>query len=154
MTLGIKLKTLRLNKNYTQQFIAQKLSVSPQSISRWENGWDYPSLENLLLLSDLYQISLDELLKNRKNVTSSTSISSKNTSHLVFTPEMTLLFLIFCISLIIPVFSFPIFFRILYSFKRLKISRYLFTITVFFCIYNILYLCFFLANLCLQCYCL
>ncbi len=52
MTLGIKLKTLRLHKNYTQQYVAEKLSISPQTISKWENDWTYPSLKNLLLLSD------------------------------------------------------------------------------------------------------
>lgn len=153
MTLGIKLKTLRLNKKYTQQFVAQKLSVSSQSISKWENDWDYPSIEKLLLLSDLYQISLDDLLKNDSNVIFTASIPPKSISHLVFTPEMILLFLILCISLIIPILSFLISFGILYSLKKLKMSRHLFIITVLFCIYNMLYLCFFLANLFLQCYC-
>ncbi len=150
MTLGIKLKTLRLHKNYTQQYVAEKLSISPQTISKWENDWTYPSLKNLLLLSNLYQISLDELLKYTPTLPTS---SLRYNSYLCFTPEMIILFLIFCISLILPVFSVFTLFGLLYYLKKINVSHHLFIINKIFCFYNVLYFCIFLVKLYLQCRC-
>ncbi|RAS91311.1 hypothetical protein A3863_06460 (plasmid) [Priestia endophytica] len=43
------------------------LNISRQSISKWENGNCYPDLDNLIKLSDLYNMSLDELIKGDKS---------------------------------------------------------------------------------------
>ena len=51
----------------TQEEVAEKLFVSRQSISNWENNKTYPDIGNVIALSDLYQISLDELLKGSDN---------------------------------------------------------------------------------------
>lgn len=67
MNIGDKLKQARLNKKMTQEEVADKLYVSRQSISNWENNKTYPDLGNVLALSDLYEISLDELLKGSDN---------------------------------------------------------------------------------------
>ena len=67
MNIGDKLKKARLNKKMTQEEVAYKLYVSRQSISNWENNKTYPDLGNVLALSDLYEISLDELLKGSDN---------------------------------------------------------------------------------------
>lgn len=63
MKLSEKLKKAREQIGYSQQDVADKLNISRQSISRWENGWTYPDIENLIVLSNLYNVSLDELLK-------------------------------------------------------------------------------------------
>ena len=47
----------------TQEQLADKIHVSHQTISKWENGINIPSIDNLLILSDLYNISLDELIR-------------------------------------------------------------------------------------------
>lgn len=67
MKIGDKLKQARLNKKMTQEEVAEKLYVSRQSISNWENNKTYPDIGNVLALSDLYEISLDELLKGSDN---------------------------------------------------------------------------------------
>ncbi|KGF04300.1 helix-turn-helix domain-containing protein [Anaerococcus lactolyticus] len=67
MKIGDKLKNARLHKKLTQEEAAEKLFVSRQSISNWENNKTYPDIGNVIALSDLYQISLDELLKGSDN---------------------------------------------------------------------------------------
>ena len=67
MKIGDKLKNARLKKSMTQEEVAEKLFVSRQSISNWENTKTYPDIGNVIALSDLYQISLDELLKGSDN---------------------------------------------------------------------------------------
>jgi len=57
------LKTARIEKGYSQQEIADLLNISRQSISNWENGKSYPDLENLILLSNICEFSLDSLKK-------------------------------------------------------------------------------------------
>lgn len=67
MLIGDKLKEARLKKNMTQEEVAEKIFVSRQSISNWENNKTYPDIGNVIALSDLYEISLDELLKGSDN---------------------------------------------------------------------------------------
>ena len=67
MKIGDKLKNARLKKSMTQEEVAEKIFVSRQSISNWENNKTYPDIGNVIALSDLYQISLDELLKGSDN---------------------------------------------------------------------------------------
>ena len=67
MKIGDKLKKARMDKNLTQEEVAEKILVSRQSISNWENNKTYPDIGNVIALSDLYQISLDELLKGSDN---------------------------------------------------------------------------------------
>ncbi|EJW9248977.1 helix-turn-helix transcriptional regulator, partial [Enterococcus faecalis] len=57
------LKTYRINNHYTQEQIAEKVHVTTQAISKWENGLSIPSIDNLLILSDLYNVSIDELVQ-------------------------------------------------------------------------------------------
>lgn len=64
MEIGKKLKEARLNRDLTQEVIAEKLNVSRQTISNWENEKSYPDIISVIeLLSNLYSISLDDLLK-------------------------------------------------------------------------------------------
>lgn len=63
MEINEKLKKARSTAMLTQEQIAEKLMVSRQTISNWENGKSLPDIVSVMKLSDLYQISLDELLK-------------------------------------------------------------------------------------------
>ena len=67
MKIGDQLKKARMDKNLTQEEVAEKIFVSRQSISNWENNKTYPDIGNVIALSDLYQISLDVLLKGSDN---------------------------------------------------------------------------------------
>ncbi|MFM1668303.1 helix-turn-helix domain-containing protein [Streptococcus mutans] len=64
MNIGEKLKTARQQSHLTQEGVADLILVSRQTISNWENEKSYPDIVNLIKLSDLYQISLDTLLKD------------------------------------------------------------------------------------------
>lgn len=47
--------------------MAKSLHVSYQAISNWERGKSYPDISNIIMISDLYNISLDELIREDKN---------------------------------------------------------------------------------------
>lgn len=63
-TLGERLKTVRMRYNMTQEFVAEQLGVSRQAVSKWESGKAEPSTANLLALAKLYDISVEDLIKN------------------------------------------------------------------------------------------
>lgn len=67
--LSAKLKELRTKNNYTQTDIANYLNISRQSVSKWESGITTPDLENLVLLAELYNVSIDELLTRNTSPT-------------------------------------------------------------------------------------
>lgn len=64
-----RLKSLRVKQNLTQQELADKLFVSRQAVSNWENDKNFPDLKSVVLLSDLLQVSLDDFLKGEKALT-------------------------------------------------------------------------------------
>ncbi len=65
MTLGGKLSKLRRDNNYTQEQLAAVLGVSRQAISKWESDAAYPETDKLIRISELFDCSLDYLLKDR-----------------------------------------------------------------------------------------
>ena len=68
MEIGQKLKNARTASGLTQELVAEKLGVSRQTISNWENEKSYPDIVSVIALSDLYSISLDDLLKGDQNM--------------------------------------------------------------------------------------
>ena len=66
MTLGEKISELRNLKNMSQSDLAEKLDVSRQSVSKWETNASIPELDKLIQLSDLFEITLDELVLHKK----------------------------------------------------------------------------------------
>lgn len=101
MNLSKKLKDAREISGYSQAEIAEKLHISRQAISRWENDKAYPDIDNLIILSNLYQISLDELLLDQKEKSpqnAQNNISSKNLSY-----EQFLIVVVTLIACIVPV---------------------------------------------------
>lgn len=65
MTLGYKLSKLRRENNYTQEQLADILGVSRQAISKWESDAAYPETDKLIRISELFDCSLDYLLKEQ-----------------------------------------------------------------------------------------
>ena len=63
MEIGKKLKDARMRSGFTEESVAEKVNVSRQTISNWENEKSYPDIISVIELSNLYSISLDELLK-------------------------------------------------------------------------------------------
>jgi len=62
MELGTRIRSLRTEKNLTQEALASQLEVSRQAIAKWENGQSRPSTANLLALCGVFGVSLDELV--------------------------------------------------------------------------------------------
>lgn len=63
MELGQQLKAHRKELGISQDELAEKIFVSRQSISNWENNKTYPDIHTLLLLAETFDVSLDELIK-------------------------------------------------------------------------------------------
>ena len=63
MELSSRIKELRTEKGWSQEVLAQRAYVSRQTISNWETERSYPDVHSLLILSDLFGVSLDELIK-------------------------------------------------------------------------------------------
>lgn len=63
MEFSKQIKKYRLESKLSQDELAEKVFVTRQTISNWENGKNYPDVKSLLLLSSLFHISLDTLVK-------------------------------------------------------------------------------------------
>lgn len=66
VSLGQRLKQVRVEKGFSQADVADFLNISRQSISRWETDKAYPDIDNLVELSKYYEVSIDELLTETK----------------------------------------------------------------------------------------
>lgn len=64
--IGNHIYNLRVARGLTQRDVASKLAISDKAISKWENGTSQPSVDNLQKLADIFDITLDELLKVSK----------------------------------------------------------------------------------------
>ena len=58
-----KLQQLRKDRGFSQEDLAERLSVSRQAISKWESGSAYPEIEKLIQLSEIFGVTLDSLMK-------------------------------------------------------------------------------------------
>lgn len=64
--IGLFLKTLRKEKNITQEVLAEKLNVSSRTVSRWETGSNMPDISLLVELSEFYQVSIPEIINGER----------------------------------------------------------------------------------------
>lgn len=65
MTFAEKLKKLRNDNRLTQEQLADKIYVTRTAVSKWETGNGYPSIDSLKQLSNLFQVSIDELISDK-----------------------------------------------------------------------------------------
>ncbi|PFB01799.1 transcriptional regulator [Priestia megaterium] len=77
MNLGEQLQRLREEKNMSREDLAHEMNVSRQAVYKWENNKGYPDIENLIKLSELYNITLDELIKGDRSFQRKIEIDSK-----------------------------------------------------------------------------
>lgn len=64
MSLSNNLRALRKQKGYSQEQLAEQLNVSRQAVSKWESNNGYPEMDSLIILSELFDCSVDALLKS------------------------------------------------------------------------------------------
>ena len=70
MKLSENIQKFRKKKGFSQEKLAEKCPVSRQAIAKWENGESVPTIDKLIFLADLYELSLDELVGRTEKDTS------------------------------------------------------------------------------------
>lgn len=79
ITFGQKLKKLREEKGLSQEGLAKELNVSRQAVYKWEADKGYPDIENLINISDLFEVTIDELIRNDKKLQDKITIDEEKT---------------------------------------------------------------------------
>jgi len=67
MSLGQQFKRLRESKGFSQEDVAKKIGITRQAVYKWEHDKSCPDIDNLILLSEMYNVTLDELIKGNQN---------------------------------------------------------------------------------------
>ena len=89
MTLGERICQYRTERRLSQQEVAEKLEVSRQSVSKWETDGAVPELDKLVKLCELFEVSLDELVRGEEPQESEAPEMSKKGQDTVLTVQMT-----------------------------------------------------------------
>ncbi|WP_082197157.1 helix-turn-helix domain-containing protein [Bacillus sp. FJAT-27916] len=74
---GSKLKTLREERKWSQDELAKELNMSRQAVYKWESGRGYPDIQNLIRISDLFGVTVDDLIRNDKKLQDQISIKEE-----------------------------------------------------------------------------
>ncbi len=97
MELNAQIKKYRTELKLSQEELAEKVYVTRQTISNWENGKSYPDIHSLLLLSSLFNVSLDQLIKGdietMKEIISEQEVKEFNYYGSIFSIHFVLLIL-------------------------------------------------------------
>ena len=97
MSISYRIQSLRKNKGLSQEQIASKVGVSRQSVSKWESGVSMPDIENIIILSEIFEVSTDYILKGKDPISNKIEKS-------IYSFQIALTF-IFAISAAIVSFS-------------------------------------------------
>ncbi|MGM0297716.1 helix-turn-helix domain-containing protein [Enterococcus casseliflavus] len=85
-SIGEQIKEIRHIHEITQQEFAEKINVTRSAVTNWENNRNYPDIQTIVLISDLFDISLDQLLKGDtmviKKITNDTKVRKKQSKQL------------------------------------------------------------------------
>lgn len=84
-----KLQLMRKEKGMSQEKLAEQIGVSRQAVAKWEVGQSYPDVEKLILLSDLFRVSIDKLIRDYEDE----NCTIQNTRQQVITNEEVIEFL-------------------------------------------------------------
>ena len=87
MTLGENIVRLRTQKNWSQGDLADALDISRQSVSKWETDASIPELDKLLKLSELFGVTLDELVRGEEVPKTETAMPTAQTVPASFAPQ-------------------------------------------------------------------
>ena len=80
MGFGDKLIQLRREKGYSQEQLANLLNVSRQSVSKWEAEQSPPEINKLIMIADIFGVSVDSLIRNEIDIPDSSSVTDNNSS--------------------------------------------------------------------------
>ncbi|OSM09502.1 transcriptional regulator [Bacillus toyonensis] len=110
MSLGQQLKNFRESQNLSQEDVAKKIGVTRQAVYKWENDKSYPDIDNLIILSEFYNVTLDDLIKGNDSFKKKIKIDDEN--YVSFYISFILIFvgicikssLIFGLGILLPIF--------------------------------------------------
>ena len=100
MNLGTQIKKHRGALALSQEELAEKIFVSRQSVSNWENNKTYPDIKSLLMLSELFEISVDELIRGDVNIMKK-EISEQEQAE--FRKDSTVFNVLFGMMIVLPI---------------------------------------------------
>lgn len=83
MIFSEKLQLIRKNKGLTQEELAEKLSVSRQAVAKWESGQVYPEITNLIQISNLFNVTVDYLVRDQECMIHCANESDENIEQLI-----------------------------------------------------------------------
>ncbi|AZP03974.1 helix-turn-helix domain-containing protein [Jeotgalibaca ciconiae] len=108
MTIGERIKEARKEKGMTQQELAQQLNISRSAISNWEIGRNYPDIQMIVSISNLLDVSLDQLLKGDeavvKKIADDTHVRKKQSFKIKILYTVVALLLVITLSFGVPRF--------------------------------------------------
>jgi transcriptional regulator with XRE-family HTH domain len=133
-----------LKKSLTQLQVSESLNVSRQAVSNWETNKNYPDIVSIVLLSQLYNISLDELLKGEKGMVK----NMKKDLDKINSLDMLVLIMMLVLAFIIPFLGIGFAIYLLLKFRLEYIyPRWVRTVAIVAFVYQIVLLVVFLQYL-------
>lgn len=105
MELGNKIKYYRGEKELSQEELAERVYVSRQTISNWENNKSYPDINSIVLLSEIFEISIDNLIKGDVEQMKK-EINSEEVKKLNFYATMMVILMLAALILLMPMLKF------------------------------------------------
>ncbi|WPC42185.1 helix-turn-helix transcriptional regulator [Clostridium sp. JS66] len=113
MSISERLQKLRKHERYSQEQLAEKLGVTRQAISKWESNQGNPDINNIIKLSEIYNVSTDYLLKGEEQISKPIEIDSEENKENIKSRKMfNILLFIAGISAIAILFLFTFTFLI------------------------------------------
>ncbi|MBF0580010.1 helix-turn-helix transcriptional regulator [Erysipelotrichaceae bacterium RD49] len=100
MELGKQIRKYRMETKLSQEQLAERVFVSRQTISNWENDKNYPDLRSLVLLSEVFQVSLDQLVKGDIE---KMKVEIDSQEYTRFQNDSTIFTILFIVLLIVPI---------------------------------------------------
>lgn len=104
MEFNEKLQQLRVQKNLTQEQLADKLYVSRTAISKWESGKGYPNIESLKGISKFFSVSIDELLSGEELITLAKTENCSNIKK-IYSVLLAIIDVIVILLIILPLYG-------------------------------------------------
>ena len=105
MELGNKIKYYRGEKELSQEELAERVYVSRQTISNWENNKSYPDINSIVLLSEIFEISIDNLIKGDVEQMKK-EINSEEVKKLKFYATIMVILMLAALILLMPMLKF------------------------------------------------
>lgn len=130
MKLHQQIKHYRTTLNLSQEELADKIFVTRQSVSNWETEKNYPDIHSLLLMSSLFNVSLDQIVKGDLEIMKETIDAENCRKNNLYVTSYTIMFIVFILSIAPLIYYFEWYgilvvaiFFVLLMFVALKVEK-------------------------------